>query len=138
MATVANFFSLVQTQTQRISSRWWFIAGLAGIVILAAGLRLSHADWGLPYIEYGDETHLYFHGQARRGLYDPNYGAGSAYPPLLVWMNVGVQQLMEAQGRPGLAPTIYTLRILAAVANTMTALFVGLAAYLLAGQLAGL
>lgn len=119
----------------RIQRRTWFIIGLAAVVLLAAVLRLTHTDWGLPFVEYPDETHLYYHGQARRGLYDPGYTG--IYPPLFVWMNILTQQVMESLGQPGLAPTVHALRVQAAIANTLCAAAIGVAAYLLAGSIAG-
>ncbi|MBI5668263.1 MAG: hypothetical protein HZC41_09675 [Chloroflexi bacterium] len=112
-----------------------FPVGLLLIVVLAGLLRLPYTGWGLPYVEYPDETHLYYHGQAYRGLYDASYTG--IYPPAFIWLNVAIQQTLEAQGQPGLAPTVQALRVLAAVANTITAALIGMAAYRLAGTAAG-
>lgn len=113
----------------------WFWVGLLLIVALAGMLRLPYTNWGLPYVEYPDETHLYYHGQARRGLYDATYTG--IYPPAFIWLNIAVQQTLESQGQPGVTPTVQVLRVLAAIANTASTALIGLVAYRLGGTFAG-
>ena len=119
----------------RLQPEIWFAIGLFIIILFAGAMRLSHTNWGLPYVEYGDEAHLYWMGQARRGLYNSNYGR--TYPPLFLIVNAGTQQVLEGLGQPGLAPTVYALRNAAAIMNTACIAVIGISAYLLAGSIAG-
>ena len=96
--------------------RFWLVVGL--ITFGGAILRLLIHDYGLPYIEYIDELHLWFFGQHARGLESADlYGGGATYPPLFVWLHQLVQPFAEAQGRPHAVDAILDLRRLVLTAN---------------------
>lgn len=125
-----------------VSERRWIILAMAVLVIAATGIRLRTFDRYLPYTDYADENNMYLLGRAWRGVEDvpvvPEWLAG--YPPLYVWMNIGVQQTVEATWTgPWLliADYFFYLRLLAAISGVMTTLLVISIGWQLAGPIAG-
>ncbi len=94
-------------------------------------------DYGLPYIEYIDEVQLYWYGQTARGLTDLKANNIRTYPPAIVQMHVFIQNALEARGESGLAMTVRSLRLLAVGSNLIGIILLGIAARLVAGDVAG-
>jgi 4-amino-4-deoxy-L-arabinose transferase-like glycosyltransferase len=118
------------------------LVAFAVLLIAATGIRLLTFDRYLPYLDYSDENNMYLLGRDWRGAEDvpvvPEWLAG--YPPLYVWMNIGVQQAVEATWtKPWLLISDYFfyLRLLAAVAGVITTLLVIGIGWQIGGAVAG-
>lgn len=112
-----------------------FTAVLALIIAFGLAPRLASFQFGLPYVEWHDEAHLYWYGQCARGLYDPAYCRG--YPPGYVALSAAAQHLNEWAGRPNIAPSVETLRLLGVLLSALGIAAVGSSARLIAGNAAG-
>ena len=123
-------------------TRKWLLIAVLSVLVAAAGVRLLTFDRYLPYLDYPDENNMYLLGRDWRGVEDvpviPEWLAG--YPPLYVWVNIGVQQGVETfWTRPWLLISDYMfyLRLLSAVMGVITALLVMKIGWQLAGPVAG-
>ena len=88
-----------QTQITRwIIAHRGLVLALAGVLLLAVGMRLLTFDRFLPFLDYADENNMYLMGRDWRGVEEvpvvPEWLAG--YPPLYIWINIGIQHLVEA------------------------------------------
>lgn len=118
------------------TARWWWFT-LVVIVCVAGALRFTGYNFSLPYIDHPDEPNFYVAGQEWRGLYnDQNYLAG--YPPLYIWLNIGVQLILEPLGIHGLAATVQVMRLIAVAISIVTLLLIALTARRAGGWFAGL
>jgi 4-amino-4-deoxy-L-arabinose transferase-like glycosyltransferase len=152
MAAAAIVNSSERQQLRAITQRRTLvIAAFVMLFVFSAGIRLLTFDRLLPFTDFSDENNMYLLGRDWLGVeHDPvvpQWLAG--YPPLYVWVNMGVQRLVEAfWTRPWILPAdyLYALRVLAVgVGLATTALIVwigwqlggGLAAWL-AGFIWGL
>lgn len=116
--------------------RWWLLA-LIVLLIAAAVLRGVGYNFSLPYVEHPDEPVFYLTGQEWRGTFNlDNYLNG--YPPLYIWLNIGVQWLAEPFGIRTVAPTVGLLRLLSIGFNLLTLVLIGDTARRAGGTLAGI
>lgn len=135
--TLGNFMTVDTESKAALPSRVsWFSVGLVLIIFIGLLPRLASYQFGLPYVEWHDEAHLYWFGQCARGLYDPAYCRG--YPPGYLAASVASQLFNEAISRPGLAPSVETLRLLGVLLSAVGIYAVGESARLIAGKTAGL
>lgn len=126
-----------------LAAHGWVLAAFTVLIIAAAGVRLLTFDRYLPFLDYADENNMYLLGRDWRGAEDvafiPEWLAG--YPPLYVWINMGVQNLADTvwAGRPWILITdyFYWLRLMAAVVGVLTTLVVAGLGWELAGAAAG-
>jgi 4-amino-4-deoxy-L-arabinose transferase-like glycosyltransferase len=125
-----------------LASHQGVVLAFAALLILATGVRLLTFDRYLPYLDYADENNMYLMGRDWRGVEDvpvvPEWLAG--YPPLYVWMNIGVQQVVEATWRgPWLliSDYFYVLRLIAALTGIVTTLLVIMIGWQVGGAVAG-
>jgi 4-amino-4-deoxy-L-arabinose transferase-like glycosyltransferase len=140
--------------TERITTGWhsrlaaWALGhklallAVASLVVLAGGIRLLTFDRYLPFMDYHDETNMYLLARDWRGIeHDPiipQWLAG--YPPLYMWLNIGVQAVVERfWTKPWILPPdyLYYLRLVAALAGCITALVVARIGWGLGGPIAG-
>ncbi len=115
------------------------VVTLIGLALIPRWLTF---DRYLPYLDYADENNMYLMARDWRGLEDnsaiTNWLQG--YPPLYIWLNMGVQPIVEAfRTRPWvLAPDyLYGLRLTAVIASLVTTLLVAGLGWVLGGRLAG-
>jgi 4-amino-4-deoxy-L-arabinose transferase-like glycosyltransferase len=114
---------------------WWL--AMAGLFATALLVRLVGYNFSLPYIDHPDEPVFYLTGREWRGLFDAeNYLAG--YPPLYIWLNIGIQWILEAFGVPGAASAIQILRLIAIGFSLLTLALIVFTARRSGGWLAGL
>lgn len=118
---------------KRVSAFW---LGLAVLVVIAAVLRVMTTNFSLPFVDHPDEPVFYQQARVWRGQFDLN-GYLDNYPPVFIATNVVAQWLLEAVGQTGLSVTVHALRLLSAVANVLTLVFIALSARCIAGDLAG-
>jgi len=107
-----------------------------GLLALASVMRLRGYDFSLPYIDHPDEpnfalTALWWR-QKLQVFQNPNY------PPGYIWLQMGVQTVMDAFGSPAIPDYVRVMRLFAVAASLGTTLFVALAAWRVGGRLAGL
>jgi hypothetical protein len=120
----------------------WLLVAVVTVLLAASSVRLLTFDRYLPYLDYADENNMYLLGRDWRGVEDvpvvPEWLAG--YPPLYVWFNIGVQQVVEALWtKPWLLISDYMfyLRLLSALMGVITALLVMSIGWQIANPLAG-
>ena len=112
-----------------ISGRGLTLGVLLAILIAAFAVRFATFQRYLPYLDNNDESNMYLLARDWRGVEDvpvvPEWLEG--YPPLYVWVNEAVQQVVEAHwAYPWIFPAQYFTytRLLAAVAGGLTALLI--------------
>ena len=117
------------------------IAVLVVIALLAFGVRLLTFDRYLPMLDYVDESNMYLLARDWRGVEQvpviPEWLAG--YPPLYIWVNIVVQQTVEAHWNfPWIFPSVYFYyaRLLAAVIGGITTLVIMRLGWQLGGGIA--
>jgi len=95
------------------------------IVLLSTVVRLANFPRFLPYNDHFDEPSMLLLARDWRGVehiaYIPEWLAG--YPPLYIWVNMEVQQLVEtffSRGWFVLGDYLYALRLLAAISGIVT------------------
>jgi hypothetical protein len=117
------------------------IGVLAVIALLALGVRLATFERYWPYLDYTDESDTYLLARDFRGVEEvpvvPEWLAG--YPPLYVWVNMAVQQTVEAHwSRPWILPAeyFYYTRLLSVVFGFLTTIVLMRLGWLLGGWLA--
>jgi hypothetical protein len=126
----------------RFSAHWRIVVVFAALIFLAAAVRLLTYQRYLPYNDLQDEGGMLLLGRDWRGVekiaYIPHWLAG--YPPLYVWMNMGVQEVVEKlDPKPWVnyADYYYALRFLSALSGIVTTLLVIWLGWQLAGPIAG-
>ncbi|MDX2137473.1 MAG: hypothetical protein SF123_05210 [Chloroflexota bacterium] len=129
-----------------ITSTKWFVS-VTLIILLAALVRVLTFERFLPFADYPDELNMYMLAlDWRNAPLGEAYGAFrvgewlGSYPPLFVWIAMGVQSLLEnAVGGRWLAAgeIIYWLRLLSVGYGVLTAALIASSARLLAGWRAG-
>jgi len=109
-----------------------------GALLLCAGfLRLKGYNFSLPYIDHPDEPTFYWTAREWRGLFNNNnYLAG--YPPLFIWLNIGIQWVFEPLGIQGVAPTIQILRLVSIGFNLLALVLIAYTAKVGGGWIAGI
>ena len=121
--------------------RWWIL--LLVVVAVAAIFRIVGYNFSLPYVDHPDEPVFYLTALEWRGLFD-NQAYLTGYPPLYIWLIMGVQMVMEALGVSSMAATVALLRLISGVFSLLTLVWIALTARTLfprgsgAGAMAGL
>lgn len=128
----------------RVTLRWrigrleitpfWVLMSL--IFVVAGAIRLLTFARGLPYVINVDEPNIYTTVQGWRGLFEGPMLEG--YPPIVLWVSYGVQLVTEAFGHPGLASTVFVMRLLAVGYSLTTLILIALMARRVAGEGAAL
>ncbi len=133
--------SAVAPVQARISQRTLALSILFLILIAAFAVRFATFQRYLPYLDNSDEANMYLLARDWRGVEDvpvvPEWLAG--YPPLYVWVNIGVQQVVEAHwAYPWIFPSqyLYYTRLLAAVMGGLTTLLIMVLGWQLGGGIA--
>ncbi len=126
----------------RLSTPWRRVVAFGALILVAAGVRLLTFQRYLPYNDLQDEGGMLLLARDWRGAekiaFIPQWLAG--YPPLYVWINMGVQEVVEKlapQPWVNYADYYYALRLLSALGSIMTTLLVIWLGWLLAGPIAG-
>ena len=116
--------------------RWWI--GLLVIVAVAAIFRVVGYNFSLPYVDHPDEPVFYLTALEWRGLFD-NQAYLTGYPPLYIWLIMGVQVVMETLGITSMAAAVAVLRLISAGFSLLTLILSALTARSLfpRGSLAG-
>jgi|GEM_PF-1451469 len=122
------------------------IAAFGLVLVVALGLRLATYDRYLPYNDYSDETDMWLIAIEWRGLpIAQEYGSQYitdwliGYPPLYIWINIGIQQALEAiTTDTWLSPADYmaAFRLVSALVSAITTLAIAAVAWQLGGKLA--
>ncbi len=114
---------------------------LAGLVLGALIARLLVFDRYLPVVDWGDELNMYTLARHWRGVeaFPQNNERLIGYPPLYIWLSMGVQWLVEqlTTGWVAVGEYIYALRLIAAVVGTLTTLCLIAAGWMLGGRITG-
>ena len=123
-----------------LRSRWLLVAFLI-LFMAATVVRLLTFDRHLPALDYSDESVRFLVAQQRRGILGSDWVEWryAGHPPAYLWVNTGIQLLVEA-----LAPNswvvppdyFYALRLLAAIVGIMTTFVVASIGWQLAGPIA--
>ncbi|MCC6613722.1 MAG: hypothetical protein IT320_09610 [Anaerolineae bacterium] len=112
---------------RRASGRLFW--AFAILMLITGGLRLAAFPRYLPYSDHWDEPSMVLLARDWRGVeqiaFIPDWLKG--YPPLYIWINMGVQQVVEAtSAQPWifLGDYLNALRLLAALSGIATTLLV--------------
>jgi hypothetical protein len=129
------------------SQRRAFLALCVVVLILSAAMRLMTFRRHLPFTDYSDESNFYMLALDWRGnelskLYGTHLIGEwlGSYPPLYIWMNMGVQQILEASWGKGWIPVggyIAVLRLIAVLGGILTTALIMAIGYRIAGPIAG-
>lgn len=135
-------FKMIDRVNARFRGHWRMIIAFAALILLAAGVRLLTFQRYLPYNDHVDEGNMLLLARDWRGVekmaFIPQWLAG--YPPLYVWINMGVQQVVEklaAHPWVNFGDYYYALRFLSALSGIGTTLMVIWLGWLVAGPIAG-
>lgn len=114
---------------------------LSGLILSALFVRLLVFERYLPLVDWGDELNMYTLARHWRGVEDfhQNNERLLGYPPLYVWISMGVQQIVE-QVKTGWVPVgeyIYALRLIAAGVGALTTACIVAAGWMLGGPVTG-
>ncbi len=107
------------------AQRWWIL--LLEVVAVAAIFRGVGYNFSLPYVDHPDEPVFYLTALEWRGLFD-NQAYLTGYPPLYIWLIMGVQVVMEALGGSSMAATVALLRLISGAFSLLTLVCVALTA----------
>jgi 4-amino-4-deoxy-L-arabinose transferase-like glycosyltransferase len=114
---------------------------LTGLVLGALLMRLLVFKRYLPLVDWGDELNMYTLARHWRGVEDfhQNNERLLGYPPLYIWISMGVQQIVEhvTTGWIAVGGYIYPMRLIAAVAGALTTACLIASGWMLGGPLAG-
>ncbi len=113
---------------------WW--AALAAIAVMAGVLRFTGYNFSLPYIDHPDEPNFYIQAALRfeRGESIPHM---QSYPPAYFTLYRAIQILLND---PDLTPVeqVALMRVFSILVNLLALTLIGLLAYCIAGEAAGL
>lgn len=129
-------------QTSILRNTIFVFAAFALLILAALVVRLLTYDRYLPYMDFNEESNMYLLARHWRGVevvpVIPEWLAG--YPPLYVWVNMGVQSLVETLStRPWVLPADYinALRLVSVTAGVVTTTLIVSIGWQMAGAVAG-
>ena len=117
------------------------LLALSGLVLAALFVRLLVFRRYLPLVDWGDELNMYTLARHWRGVEDfhQNNERLLGYPPLYIWLSMGVQQIVEhvTTGWVAVGGYIYPMRLIAAVAGALTTACLVASGWMLGGPVTG-
>jgi 4-amino-4-deoxy-L-arabinose transferase-like glycosyltransferase len=117
------------------------LLALSGLVLGALLVRLLVFKRYLPLVDWGDELNMYTLARHWRGVEDfhQNNERLLGYPPLYIWISMGVQQIVEqvTTGWVAVGGYIYPMRLIAAVAGALTTGCIIASGWMLGGPVTG-
>jgi 4-amino-4-deoxy-L-arabinose transferase-like glycosyltransferase len=117
------------------------LLALSGLVLCALLVRVLVFKRYLPLVDWGDELNFYTLARHWRGVEDfhQNSERLAGYPPLYIWISMGVQQIVEqvTTGWVAVGGYIYPMRLIAAVAGALTTACLVASGWMLGGPLTG-
>lgn len=124
-----------------LARHWLVLAAFTLLLIGATSARLLTFERYLPALDYSDESVRFLVAQERRGIVNNDWVEWryAGHPPAYLWVNIGVQLLVEATAsHPWVVPPdyFYALRLLAAIVGVITTFVIASIGWQLAGPVA--